>query len=342
VGISSSKEDSFNKTGSSEQSPLISVGICTRDRADLLRSALHSISLQEYRNFEVVIADNCPSNDDAKKVAEQFNARYVLEPHLGHSWARNKLIAEASGEILAFMDDDMTVPPNWLSSVASGFKEPEVMSVTGLVLPAQLETPAQVIFEEAYGGYSNGSTPLRFGPGLPWKNGLYGLCHDIGPMMAFRRSIFEKVGPFDVALGVPVGGAEDIDMLHRVARTDCIMLYVPDAIRFHCHRRDLEGLRRQISGYGKAYTALLLKCFLLEPDLRRRILRRAVGYGFNAIAKPLALSLIGRGSRPAKLVIAEGIGALSGPWAYLRSVKKTRALDQSYDPGRLITDIARR
>lgn len=317
--------------------PLISVGICTRDRTDLLRLAIESLQQQDYSNFEIVVVDNCPSTVDTRKLAEELPVRYSVEPQPGHSWARNKLIAEARGEILAFLDDDMVVPHDWLSAIAKGFADPSVMSVTGLVLPLELVTPAQIIFERGCGGYSNGTEALRFGPGIPWKNGLYNLCHDVGPMMAFRKEIFDRVGLFDIALGSPVGGAEDIDMLHRVARTGCTMVYLPEAIRYHRHRRDYDGLKRQIHGYGKAYMALLTKCYMLEPDQRRAILRRVVGYGFFGIAKPLLLSLVGHAPRPVDLILTEGFGAIAGPWAYRRSVRAVQAAVPSYNPSVLVT-----
>ena len=163
---------------------------------------------------------------------------------------------------------------------------------------------------------------MRFGPGIPWKNGLYGLCHDVGPMMSFRRSVFDRVGVFDIALGSPVGGAEDIDMLHRVARAGFGMAYVPKALRYHRHRRDMEGLRKQLNGYGKAYLALLTKCFIYEPELRLKILKRVFGYSLYGIIKPAILGMLGRGKLPVSFVLAEGLGALQGIPAYLRSVKQ--------------------
>ena len=315
-----------------EYKPLVTVGICSRDRTDLLKLALESIIRQDYPNFEILIVDNCPSNDDTKKLAAEYGFQYAVEPHSGHSWARNKLVSECRGDILAFMDDDMIADPGWLSATVAVFADPHVMSVSGLVLPTELETEAQRLFENGYGGYSNGTEAMRFGPGIPWKNGLYGLCHDVGPMMSFRRSVFDKVGGFDIALGSPVGGAEDIDMLHRVARAGFAMAYVPEALRYHRHRRDMEGLKKQLNGYGKAYIALLTKCFIYEPELRSKILKRTVGYSYYGIVKPAILSMLGRGSLPINFVLAEGFGALQGAWAYLHSVNHERRLNPSYNP----------
>lgn len=302
--------------------PVVCVAICTRDRTDLLGLALESLRRQDCSGFEVIVVDNCPSSNDTRDLVARHGFCYAVEPHAGHSWARNKAIAECRGEILAFMDDDMIADPHWVSAIVEAFADPEVMCLTGLVLPTALDTPAQRLFEEGYGGFSNGTEPKRFGPETAWKNGLYGLCHDAGPMMAFRTPVFKEVGLFDPALGLPVGGAEDIDMLHRIARAGYAIAYVPEAVRLHHHRRDYEGLRRQLAGYGQATMALLTKSFIHEPDLRLRILKRTVGYAFYGILTPL----IG-GRLPASLVLAEGLGAVKGPWAYLRSVGRTRRLN---------------
>lgn len=208
----------------------------------------------------------------------------------------------------------------------------KVMIVTGLVLPTELESPAQKPFEHGYGGYSNGTKAIEFGPDTRWIKDLCGLCHDLGPMMAFRCSVFKEVGVFDIALGLPVGGAEDIDIHHRITRACFSMAYVPEALRYHRHRRDLEGLKMQLNGYGKAYLALLTKCLILEPDLRLRILKRMLGYCFVGIPKRAVLGMLGRRGLPARFVIAEGMGALQGPWAYLRSVRSVKQQDRSYNP----------
>ena len=111
------------------------------------------------------MVDNCPSNDEAEKLVARYGFRYALEPHPGHSWARNKAVAECRGEILAFMDDDMIADPHWLSAIVKTFEDPQIMCATGLVLPTELETPAQILFEEGFGGFSNGREPKCFGAG---------------------------------------------------------------------------------------------------------------------------------------------------------------------------------
>ena len=73
------------------------------------------------------------------------HVRYVGEPRPGLDWARNRVIMEAKGEIIAYTDDDVIVDAGWVSALAQIFVEnSEVMAVTGLVVPYELETEAQL------------------------------------------------------------------------------------------------------------------------------------------------------------------------------------------------------
>src|SRR4029077_1964328 len=82
--------------------------------------------------------------------------RYVREPRPGLDWARSRAIAEARGDIIHYTGDAAVVDRGWARALAAVFVEaPEVMAVTGLVVPYELETEAQWLFEE-YGGFGRG------------------------------------------------------------------------------------------------------------------------------------------------------------------------------------------
>ena len=99
-------------------------------------------------------------------------ARYVLEPRPGLNFARNRAIAEARGALLAFLDDDVVVDRHWRRGLAEAVGEnPDAVAFTGLVLPLELATRAQVIFEQR-GGFRRGFEKIRYGARLP-GNPLY-------------------------------------------------------------------------------------------------------------------------------------------------------------------------
>ena len=95
--------------------PLVSVAICTRDRAETIGATLQSLERQTYRNIEVLVIDNAPSSDATKQLvhADFPLARYIHEPRRGLNHARNSAVAEAHGSIVAFIDDDAAADPAW-------------------------------------------------------------------------------------------------------------------------------------------------------------------------------------------------------------------------------------
>ena len=134
--------------------PFISVVVCTRDRVPELEACLRHLDRQEYPRFEVVVVDNAPTSDAVRTLVEarqsRVNYRYAVEPRGGLSWARNAGIAAASGEIVAFLDDDEEPDPHWLAGLAGGFaRGDDIGCVTGMIVPARLDTQVQEWFESA-------------------------------------------------------------------------------------------------------------------------------------------------------------------------------------------------
>lgn len=315
-----------------ESQPFISVLICTRDRPDPLKETLDSLAKLDYRNSEVLVIDNHPSDDRTKDLVAQYPFRYVLEQCPGLDWARNRGIAESRGEVVAFIDDDATADPLWLKGIAGGFEEQDVMCVTGLVLPAALDTKAQELFELAYGGFGKGFRRFSIRPPLAWKYQPYSLSIGTGCNMAFRKSVFEKTGGFDVAfdVGTVTGGGGDLDMFHRLIKAGLTILYRPEALVFHRHRESDEGFRKQLLGYGISFPALLVKWFIHEPDGRFLVLKFALKwYGWWYVHRFIR-ALRGWERMPLRLIVLEALIAFTGPRAYFRSVKNARRLKEAY------------
>jgi len=107
-----------------------------------------------------MIIDNAPVTDASAEVVRSAARRgpvsYLAEPRAGLSFARNAAVAVAAGEILAWIDDDEYADVHWLAEVARALAEhPEADVVSGVIVPAELETPAQLWFEQ-FGGHSKG------------------------------------------------------------------------------------------------------------------------------------------------------------------------------------------
>src|SRR5262245_9973737 len=132
-----------SKRAHSGRQPNVTVAVCTRDRTANLNTCLESLARIDYPNIELLVVDNDPSNDSTERLVRQRypHIRYVREPRPGLDWARNRAILESRGELLAFTDDDVVVDPGWVWGLVEPFEaDPDVMAVTGLVIPHELET----------------------------------------------------------------------------------------------------------------------------------------------------------------------------------------------------------
>jgi glycosyltransferase involved in cell wall biosynthesis len=176
-----------------------SVVICTRDRPDELRRCLASLLHQSFRALEIIVVDNASRDDRTREVASAAGASYVREGQAGLDFARNAGARRATGDIVVYTDDDVLLHPFWLERMVAAFGCKDVSAVTGLVLPAELVTDAQVHFERYWGfgrGYvRNDYTPERF---AAHRDGVFPAWNvGAGASMAFRREVFSQVGLFD-------------------------------------------------------------------------------------------------------------------------------------------------
>lgn len=240
----------------------LSVVVCTRDRPAMLQACLDSLARQARPPGQVVVVDNSASRSAAPVAADRPGVTYVHEPRPGLSIARNAGVAAAQGRLVAFTDDDVELPPSWTGEIVRGFTDPQVDAVSGLVLPARLDTPAQRAFELDLGGFTQRYAPLRFdasflkatraiGPQV-WRIGA-------GANMAFRRSVFANLGGFDERLGAGASGcSEDSEYWYRILAAGGVCLYEPRAYVFHHHRADWAGLRRQYRAYMKGHVSALV------------------------------------------------------------------------------------
>ena len=306
--------------------PYISVVICTYNRPDQLRACLQHLRGQHYPAFEVIVVDNCPATGAVREcVAALSDPRYssVTEPRVGLSRARNRGVSAASGDIVAFLDDDEEPDSFWLAALAGGFaRGSDVGCVTGPILPARLDTAAQVLFEEL-GGHSKdrGFNPAifsRHGPQSPlYPRPPFGA----GGNMAFRRETLMKIGGFDTALGAgtPARGAEDTLALTLTMLTGHKIAYEPAAFVRHYHHRGLRRLSRRLHGYAVGVAAYYAALLCRRPWVLIglvRLLPDAISFLSAARSPAVSPSL----SNVPGLAPARGYGLLAGPVAYLRGI----------------------
>jgi GT2 family glycosyltransferase len=300
------------------------VAICTRERPEDLTRALTAVSALTTAPHEILVVDNNPSTSGTRDVVAGFeNVRYVREDRPGLDAARNRALREATASIVAFTDDDASPEPAWLGHLLEPFADPRVLCTTGLTLPLELETAAQEWFER----YS------PFGRGFD-RRVLDGIHDDplavasagAGANMAVRRSVVDRVGPFDEALdaGTPARSGGDHEIFGRILAAGYRIVYEPRAVSWHRHRRTWEELREALQGYGTGVYAIWTRRLLYEHE--PATLRHAARWLYHAQLPRLWSALRGTAdSVPLDLLTAELRGCLAGPAAYRKARRQARA-----------------
>ncbi|MFD7221566.1 glycosyltransferase [Streptomyces sp. NPDC059892] len=263
--------------------PRTTVVVGTRERAGQLARALDSLLAQDHPDFRVLVVDNAPVTSATRDlVASRYAGRvdYVHEPRTGLALAHNRGLAEADGAVVAFTDDDVIADPHWLTALTAPFAaDPGLGCVTGLILPARLTTPAQILLE-SHGGFAKGLEPRLYDPArppadeplFPFTAGSFGS----GANMAFRAEALRAVGGFDPATGTgtPARGGDDLYAFVRVLSAGHRLRYTPWALVWHHHRETWRDLEDQAYGYGAGLTAYLTAILVRRPALLPALLAK--------------------------------------------------------------------
>lgn len=297
-----------------------SVVICTRDRPEELQRCLASLPQQTYPPREIIVVDNASRDKRTRAVVLAADAIYVREDRPGLDIARNSGARRANSEIVAYTDDDVILHRHWLERLVTAFDNPQIAAVTGLVLPAELTTEAQVHFETYWsfgqGYHRQDFDTARFaahahGVFPAWKVGA-------GASMAFRREVFDQVGYFDERLDVGQAGCSgDSEFWYRLLAKGWSCRYEPSSVAFHFHRRTMEGLSSQVFHYMRGHAAALLVQYERTGIAinRTQALRRMPWW----YAGRLWARLRGRKSPQDRFLREEIFGYLSGLLFYYRN-----------------------
>jgi GT2 family glycosyltransferase len=299
----------------------VSVVVCTRDRPEALARCLDGLGRLDPPPREIVVVDNGPTGPGTTRdvVRDRRGIRYVAEPEPGLAIARNAGIRATEGAVVAFTDDDVDVHPTWAGRLGAVFRATPAAAAAGLVLPAALDTEAQVLFEREW-TFVRGFRPLTFGPhffegtrtrGVPsWEIGA-------GMNMAFRRSVVDAVGGFDERLDVGAAGSNgESELWFRLLAAGHRIRYEPTAVVWHHHAREMDALMAQVRAHGRGHAAAALVQF--EDDGGWGNLRHVL-LGLPRTHVRMGMSRLIQGGRPrARTLPHEVMGYGSGLRYYAR------------------------
>jgi GT2 family glycosyltransferase len=250
-----------------------------------LSVAVASIAHLDYPEFEIVLVDNrlAPNEDDHAQVRSVtgHEVRILHEPERGISAARNRALLGCEDQFIAFTDDDVQVEPDWLRQLVRPLlADPRVACSSGVIIPAELTSPEQSMFEDLFGGFNRSFVPKLHGgnqardrdPLFPYAAGRFGS----GANIAFRTKVLKDIGGFDSALGTgtPARGGEDLAAFIQILSDGGLIAFEPSAILHHMHRGTSGELRRQVFSYGLGLTAMFTSLMVADKRHLRAVVRK--------------------------------------------------------------------
>jgi len=232
--------------------PKISVAICSRNRPGELDECLASLQPIRSKAHEIIVVDNGSDGDASKKVAEKYETVYIYEPTIGLSTARNSAIRAASGEIIAFIDDDCQADSGWLDAIARAFGDSRIGAVIGKAISGDQSNWVQRQFNSFARGFCT-AEPFEMTPekvGTIYFKAVLG----VGANMAFRRELLVAIHGFCTLFH----DCSDDDYIQcSVIRAGNHVHYSPDCIVFQKHRTDMLSTLHRLFEYGVGDTRLI-------------------------------------------------------------------------------------
>lgn len=224
--------------------PRVSVVVASYNGARTLRQCLQSLRAQTYPDYEVIVVVD-GSTDGTARILEDFpEMRVVSQPNRGLSAARNAGIEAATGELVAFTDDDCCADPDWLFHLARHFAEDGAAGFGGPNLTPHEDGLVAQSIALAPGHATHVLLSPREAEHVPGCN------------MAFRREALLAVNGFDPVFRK---AGDDVDLIWRLQDLGCRVGFSTAAFVWHHRRISLGAYWRQQMGYGEAEALLLRK-----------------------------------------------------------------------------------
>jgi len=220
--------------------PRVSVVVCTHNGARTIRECLEGLLRLDYPDVEVVVVDD-GSTDATAAIVRQYPVRLIRTPNRGLSSARNTGLAAATGDIVAYIDDDAAPDPHWLQYLVATLAATDHAAVGGPNIPPPDEGLVAACVARSPGGPAHVLLTDREAEHIPGCN------------MAFRRRALEAIGGFDPRFRT---AGDDVDVCWRLREAGFTIGFSPGAVVFHRRRGSVRAFWRQQVGYGRAEALL--------------------------------------------------------------------------------------
>jgi O-antigen biosynthesis protein len=220
--------------------PFISVIVCSYNGARTISDCLEALMRLDYFNFEVIVV-NDGSNDNLAEIVKTYPVKLITTENMGLSNARNTGLLQASGEIVAYIDDDAYPDPHWLNYIAFAFEHSSYAGIGGPNIAPFTDGPIASCVANAPGGPVHVLVTDEVAEHIPGCN------------MSFRRSALLNIGGFDPVF---TSAGDDVDICWRIQNAGESIGFHPSAVVWHHRRNSVKAYWKQQKGYGKAEALL--------------------------------------------------------------------------------------
>jgi glycosyltransferase involved in cell wall biosynthesis len=220
--------------------PRVSIVVCTYNGARTIRDTLEGVSQLTYPNYETIVVDD-GSTDESGAIAAEYDVHLIKTENRGLSSARNTGLAAATGDIVAYIDDDARPDPDWLSYLAATFMSTDYVGVGGPNITPAEDGPIAECVANAPGNPVHVLLSDREAE------------HIAGCNCAFRTAALAAIGGFDPRFRV---AGDDVDVCWRLQDRGGRLGFSPGAVVWHHRRNSIRAYWRQQVGYGRAEALL--------------------------------------------------------------------------------------
>lgn len=223
--------------------PRISVVVCTYNGARTLHDCLSGLAAVDYPDFEVLLIDD-GSTDASAAIASEYEVTVISTPNRGLSAARTLGAERATGEIVAYIDDDARPDPDWLRYLAWTYLTTGHVAVGGPNIAPDGDGPLAFCVANAPGGPVHVLLTDEIAEHVPGCN------------LSVRRDRLLEIGGFDPRFRA---AGDDVDVCWRIQDRGWTVGFAPGAMVWHHRRNSLRTYWKQQQGYGKAEALLEAK-----------------------------------------------------------------------------------